>query len=376
MKRLHPLMLMVLPLVAVAVALGLAGSQGDGMAVPDGQALVAGANWQPEPVRLVNGWVMPAGARQRPEFDVRQCPVAGELYDLLPAKGAVPALQAPRFTTAAEADWLAPDAPVLGLKVGDESHCYPLAILNWHSLVNDKVGGQAVYVLWDPPSGAALARRVGLASRPLGIAGLGWRGMGLAYDLSTGALWDLLGGIPLSAPDKTEPPAAKPDYRWLPLERMTWAAWRRLHGNTLVLSRDTGADFDYSLDPYTTAALGAGGAATNYWTNEALLAPDSLRDATQTLPDKEWVVGFLAGTEAWAAPLRAVAEADKREAVITTGAGQYTVRAWPGDDRFLVEAAQGPPPAQIRLLWFAWKARFPETKVWQPTPTAAVAATD
>jgi hypothetical protein len=192
----------------------------------------------------------------------------------------------------------------------------------------------------------------------------------LAYERANGAFWDLFDGVPISYPGK--PPGfradLKSDHNWLPLERMTWRAWRRLHGNTRVMSRDTGYEGDYAVDPYATA-VGPDGQPANYWTSASVLAPDDLRDASLTMPDKDWVLGFLAQGQPWAVPLRELVQSGQAQVTVATVAGSFTVRAWPADDRFLVEAVEGAVPPQLRGFWFAWKARFPDTRVWRPAPT-------
>lgn len=361
-NRLRILTAVLAPLLAGALALGLATYRGAPAAEPE-RAGEAGFH-EPQPVRAVRGW-LPAGEGQsRPAFEVRHCPALPEIYGLYPGRDGITALQEPLFTTAAEADWLSPQAPVLGLKIGGEARCYPLAILNWHSLVHDRVDGQAVYVWWDPPSGLALARRVYAPSRPLGLAGLGYRGMGLAYEVSGGALWDLFAGVPISFPGKTGPVTLRPDYGWLPLQRMTWAAWRRLHGDTRVLSRDTGYELDYGFDPYT-AARGPQGEAENYWTSPRLLAPAKLRDSSRTMPDKTFVLGFLAGEQAWAVPLEVAARGEGHRPRIATTAGPVRLIARPAEDYYAVETEGGQTLPQVRLMWYAWKTRFPETKVYR-----------
>jgi hypothetical protein len=368
MSRLTLTIAIVSPLAAIAVALWLAGAHAGNGREPAVSAPSPRRDWHARPVTVVNGWIVGDGPGAPREFEVRNCPAIAEVYDLAPAPGEVPALTEPQFTSAAEATWLADEAPVLGLKLGTEARCYPLAILNLHSLVHDRVNGQAIYVLWDPPSGLALARRVWAPSRPLGLAGLGFRGVGLAYELASGALWDLFAGMPISYPGRPDGfrPNLKPDYGWLPLERMTWRAWRRLHGDTLVLSRQTGHAYDYSLDPYAAAALGPAGAAEDYWRSDTLLALETLRDPDHTLPDKDWVIGFLIQGEPWAISLRQLGEAGRAEVAVATTSGPVTAHAWPDDDRFLVTDGRDQAVPQVRLFWFAWKARFPETRVWAP----------
>ncbi|MCE5239244.1 DUF3179 domain-containing protein [bacterium] len=317
-------------------------------------------------VQAVAGWLPVSAADPHPAFDVRNCPFLADIYDLAPRPNAIPALENPTFIPAQEAVWLDEREPVLGLKVGDDTRCYPVRIMNYHSLVHDRLSGQAVYVFWDPPSGLALARRQWAASRPLGLAGLGFRGTGLAFDPATGALWDLFGGGPLSAPGRSVTPKLPDDTQWLPLERMTWRAWRRLHGNTQVLSLQTGYAYNYSLDPYA-AAVSPQGAPEDYWRSDTILAPAALRVGDELLPDKAMVLGFLSGSEQWAAPVDELAT-ETGAVTIETAAGPVKVTVRPQDDSYSATDAQGRWLPQVRLFWFAWKAHFPETRAWHPAP--------
>jgi len=357
--------LLTASLVALVAALMAAGWFGS--AASSTTPAAAAASWvAPAFVRAVQGWLPTSATDPRPAFNVSNCPFLAEIYDLAPTPDAIPALANPSFVSALEAVWLDEREPVLGLKIGADSHCYPVRIMNYHSLVHDRLGGQAVYVFWDPPSGVALARRQWSASRPLGLAGLGFRGTGLAYERAGGALWDLFGGGPLAAPGKTVTPNLPGDYQWLPLERMTWRAWRRLHGNTQVLSLQTGYAFNYSRDPYT-AALSPQGRPEDYWRSDTILAPPALRVGDELVPDKAVVLGFLSGAEQWAAPLDELA-AEPGEVTIETAAGEVKVSVRAPDDRYSVTDEQGRWLPQARLFWFAWKARFPQTKVWHPEP--------
>ena len=358
------------PLVAacvVAVTAALVAAGWFGAVSSNATPAPAPAQWAaPDFVRAVQGWLPTSATDPTPAFDVGTCSVVSEIYDLAPLKDALPALERPSFVHAAEAIWLNEREPVLGLKVGPDTHCYPVRLMNYHSLVDDRLGGQAIYVFWDPPSGAALARRQWSQSRPLGLAGLGFRGTGLAFDKATGALWDLFGGGQISAPGRTVAPPQPVDYQWLPLERMTWRAWRRQHPNTLVLSLETGYAFNYSLDPYAVA-LSPKGEQENYWTSDTILAPQALHVGDELMPDKALVLGFVAGQEQWAAPVDELG-AQTGSIEITTAAGKVSVRVRPQDDDFHAVDEHGQWLPQVRMFWFAWKARFPQTKVWHPAP--------
>lgn len=53
-----------------------------------------------------------------------------------PPKDGIPAIDTPRYTRAADVDFLEDREPVVLLTVGDESRAYPLQILTWHEIVN------------------------------------------------------------------------------------------------------------------------------------------------------------------------------------------------------------------------------------------------
>ena len=63
-----------------------------------------------------------------------------------PPKDGIPAILKPEFITPAEAGYLNPDDPVIGVDIAGESKVYPIKILNWHEVVNDTVGGVPITV--------------------------------------------------------------------------------------------------------------------------------------------------------------------------------------------------------------------------------------
>ena len=58
-----------------------------------------------------------------------------------PPRDGIPSLDSPLFTAAGQATEVTPDARVLGLVIDGIAKAYSIAILNWHELVNDRVGG-------------------------------------------------------------------------------------------------------------------------------------------------------------------------------------------------------------------------------------------
>lgn len=69
-----------------------------------------------------------------------------EILDGGPPKDGIPALSDPEFVTGDEATFLNPLDRILGFFVDEEAKAYPISILNWHELVNDRVGGKSILV--------------------------------------------------------------------------------------------------------------------------------------------------------------------------------------------------------------------------------------
>jgi len=86
----------------------------------------------------------------QPPFDVtRHLIPLRDIQSGGPPKDGIPALTQPAFVSAAEADhFLRSFDIVLGLELDGEAKAYPIRILNWHEVINDRVGPQPVLVSW------------------------------------------------------------------------------------------------------------------------------------------------------------------------------------------------------------------------------------
>jgi hypothetical protein len=65
-----------------------------------------------------------------------------------PPKDAIPALLSPKFMAGQKATFMRADEQVLGVEINGITRAYPIRILSWHELVNDKFGDTAVLVSW------------------------------------------------------------------------------------------------------------------------------------------------------------------------------------------------------------------------------------
>ena len=80
-----------------------------------------------------------------------------EIHDGGPPKDGIPALYDPIFISASQVNYLKDRDRILGLELNGETRAYPIKILNWHELVNDQVGDEAVLISYCPLCGTGMA---------------------------------------------------------------------------------------------------------------------------------------------------------------------------------------------------------------------------
>src|SRR5262249_15674884 len=164
-----------------------------------------------------------------------------------PGKGGIPALDHPRFAPASSVDWLAFREPVIELTVGRDVRAYPLQILIWHEIVNDRVGGVPVTITFCPLCNTAIAfdRRVRGRTLSFGTTGNLRNSDLVMYDRQTESWWQQFGGEALVGD------YAGTTLRQLPARIVAWRDFEHRHPHGLVLTRKTGFSRPYGENPYT-----------------------------------------------------------------------------------------------------------------------------
>jgi hypothetical protein len=64
------------------------------------------------------------------------------------SKDGIPAILKPRFVRADEAGFLGDGDRVIGTVEGGVAKAYPIRILNWHEVVNDRLGSTPIVVTY------------------------------------------------------------------------------------------------------------------------------------------------------------------------------------------------------------------------------------
>jgi hypothetical protein len=170
---------------------------------------------------------------------------ASEILAGGPPRDGIQALNRPATIPATQADWPNQEL-ILGIVVGGRARAYPVAILNWHELVNDTLGGESILVSFCPLCGTGMIfdRSVAGSVRAFGVSGLLYQSDLLMYDRESESLWSQI-----SAEAVVGPLLGK-RLRLLRSRMDNWGNWRRDHPDTSVLSRNTGHRRDYSRSPY------------------------------------------------------------------------------------------------------------------------------
>ena len=164
-----------------------------------------------------------------------------------PGKDGIPALDQPRFARASSVDWLAFREPVIELAVGQDVRAYPLEILIWHEIVNDRVGGTPVAITFCPLCNTAIAydRRVQGRTLSFGTTGDLRNSDLVMYDRQTESCWQQFGGQAIVGR------YAGARLRQLPAQIVAWRAFVRRYPHGLVLTRNTGFSRPYGQNPYS-----------------------------------------------------------------------------------------------------------------------------
>jgi Protein of unknown function (DUF3179) len=342
--------------VIVAVALGVAflGSSSDSEST-------TGAARSSEPEVAVEDELDFATAGSSTDFARHSVPL-GEFSSGGPGKDGIPAIDAPRFVAASEADFLEAREPVVQLELNGDARAYPLQILIWHEIVNDTVGGMPVTVTFCPLCNTTIVFDRRLDGRVLDFGTTGnLRNSDLVmYDRQTQSWWQQFGGEAVVG-ELTEK-----KLRQLPASIVAWEDFRRAHPEGRVLSRDTGFSRSYGENPYS---------GYDSVDTPPFFPVENLDD--DRLPPKERVVFIERGGEQVVVPFSALTEAKTIE--VEVGGEELEVTWRPGTrsalDSGVIASARDVGTALVRSretgelvvfdlpFWFAVAAFAPDAEI-------------
>ena len=192
-----------------------------------------------------------------------------------PPKDGIPSIDNPIFAEIQNSHFMSDSDTVIGLEINGDAKAYPIFILVWHEIVNDKVGGVPVSVTYCPLcyTNQVFERIIDGQEVEFGTSGKLYNSNLLMYDRYTESYWSQALGTAVKGE------LTGYELNLIPFDVITWGDWKKLHPDTLVLTTDTGHIRSYATDPYG-----------NYYTESRIMFPVEHRD--DRLPPKEIVIGF------------------------------------------------------------------------------------
>ncbi|NNM36278.1 MAG: DUF3179 domain-containing protein [Nitrosopumilus sp.] len=192
-----------------------------------------------------------------------------------PPKDGIPSIDNPVFADVEESDFMSDSDTVIGLEIDGEAKAYPIFILVWHEIVNDRVGGTPVSVTYCPLcyTNQVFERIINGQEVEFGTSGKLYNSNLLMYDRLTESYWSQALGLAVKGE------LSGYQLNLIPFDVITWGDWKKLHPNTVVLTTDTGYIRSYATDPYG-----------NYYTEPRIMFP--VEHSDDRLHPKEIIIGF------------------------------------------------------------------------------------
>ena len=272
---------------------------------------------------------------------------AKEILSGGPPKDGIPAIDKPVFVKASAAKTMHDDDRVLAITRNGISKAYPIRIMNWHEIVNDRFGDESIAVTYCPLCGSGIAFKADVAGKSLkfGVSGLLYNSDVLLFDRQTQSLWSQILSKAVTGSMKGNTLTA------VPITHTSWADWRRQQPDTLVLSEDTGFKRDYEDNPYA-----------GYDKREEIIFPVKFR--AKGYHPKEQVFGLKINGKAKAYPFVELAKGSG-EVRDSIDGQNITVRFDKEHKSAQAFDAQGNQIAGVTLFWFAWYTFNPQTTIYR-----------
>lgn len=192
-----------------------------------------------------------------------------------PPPDGIPSIDNPKFVLASQAQFVNDDDLVMGLRLNGQTKAYPLFILVWHEIVNDKIGKTPVAVTYCPLcfTTQIFERTLNGTEVQFGTSGKLYNSNLVMYDRLTGSYWSQALG------ESIKGSLAGSMLKKIPFDVARWSDWKSLYPDTLVLTTDTGYQRAYGSDPYG-----------NYYTNDDIIFPVAHKD--DRMHPKEKIIGY------------------------------------------------------------------------------------
>lgn len=263
-----------------------------------------------------------------------------------PPRDGIPSIDNPSFVTPEKSEFK-DEVQVLGVYFKGLAKAYPISILNWHEIVNDKFKAEPVSITYCPLCGSGMAYSGEIDGKitTFGVSGLLYNSDVLLYDRRTNSLWSQILNKAITGEMKGT------TLTRINTQRTSLGAWKKLHPQTLVLSTNTGLARDYQRTPYA-----------GYDKSNSLYFP--VANKSDVLHAKEWVLGVEVGGKFKAYPIQELAELKERKLEDQINKQRITLSWDKTVENVEIVDSSGNEVISIQLFWFAWYAFHPDSEVW------------
>ncbi len=282
-------------------------------------------------------------------FDLSDVSVSQEdIFQGGPPRGGIPAIDVPKFVGVDAADFLSDDDRVLGVEIDGVARAYPIRILNWHEIVNDKIGDVSFSVTYCPlcGSGMVFSAQVEELELTFGVSGLIFDNNVLLFDRNTESLWSQVMGEAISGKLKGS------RLQLMPVTHTTWSGWRKQHPNTQVLNTDTGFPRDYTDNPY------------ELYEQVDLIHFPVRNIAPQTYGAHEVIVGLRVGDQVKGYPYAELQKLGKASFKDTFNGHDLIVHWDEKANSVQIKNEAGELLPTMSSYWFAWYSFYPGAEVY------------
>lgn len=309
-----------------------------------------------------------------------------------PPKDGIPPIENPQYVSVPSAEkFLNGKDAVFVVEDAAPVKIFPQRILVWHEIVNDKINGEKASITYCPLTGSAIGYKGKIAGQDttFGTSGKLVNSNLILYDRATDSFIPQILGIAVSGELKGT--SLEP----FPVVWTTWEKAKTKYPDARVLSENTGFSRAYGNDPYGSylkkgTYYDAGKplfpvlAENNALSGKEVVVGVRVKSAAAALRkkklSKEKVLNFTAGNTSLVAfydddldTVRVFKRAVNKTILhFTFKSGSFadkeTGSLWTlyGDclgGKFKGEKLK--PAHSIDVMWFAWAAYFPETKVYK-----------
>lgn len=192
-----------------------------------------------------------------------------------PPKDGIPSIDNPKFVIVEKATFMSDKDIVIGLNINGDVRAYPLFILVWHEIVNDRVGQVPVSVTYCPLcyTNQVFERIIDGKEVEFGTSGKLYNSNLVMYDRLTNSYWSQALGQAITGE------LTGYELKAIPFDVISWKDWKKIHPDTLVLTTETGHVRAYGVDPYG-----------DYYTDPQIIFPVDNKD--DRMHPKEIILGF------------------------------------------------------------------------------------